>query len=83
MAVFWLIFPGILVAALLAFTLSIDDYVTTSFIAGPTVSFPLSVFGATREGVPPQVNVMGTLIFVGGVVLAVLYVLYRQRVSRS
>lgn len=80
---FPLIFPGILAAALLAFALSIDDYVTTSFVAGPTVTFPLWVFGATREGVPPQVNVMGTLIFAGGVLLAVLNVLYQRRVSRS
>jgi spermidine/putrescine transport system permease protein len=79
---FPLIFPGIMAAALLAFALSIDDYVTTSFVAGQTLTFPLWVFGATREGVPPQVNVMGTLVFAGGVGLALLNVLYQQRVSR-
>jgi len=61
---FPLIFPGILAASLLAFALSIDDFVITQFTAGQTVTFPLWVFGASRIGVPPQVNVMGTLIFV-------------------
>ncbi len=60
---FPLIFPGILAAALLAFALSIDDFVITQFTAGQTVTFPLWVFGASRIGVPPQVNVMGTIIF--------------------
>ena len=64
--------PGILAGALLSFTLSFDDYIITSFNAGSTVTFPLWVYGASRVGVPPQVNVMGTIIFVGGVLLAVL-----------
>jgi spermidine/putrescine transport system permease protein len=60
---FPLIFPGILAAALLAFALSIDDYVITSFVAGRSITFPLWVFGVSRLGVPPEVNVLGTLIF--------------------
>ena len=60
---FPLIFPGILAAALLAFALSIDDYVITLFVAGQTRTFPLWVYGASRFGVPPEVNVLGTLIF--------------------
>ena len=59
--------PGVMAGALLAFALSIDDYIITSFNAGNTVTFPLWVYGASRTGVPPQVNVMGTLIFVFGV----------------
>ena len=39
--------------------LSIDDYVITSFNAGQTQTFPLFIFGATRQGVPPEVNVLG------------------------
>lgn len=61
---FPLIFPGILAAALLAFALSIDDFVITQFTSGQTVTFPLWVYGASRVGVPPEVNVMGTIIFV-------------------
>ena len=60
---FPIIFPGILAAALLAFALSIDDYVITLFSAGRTSTFPLWVFGVSRLGIPPEVNVLGTLIF--------------------
>ncbi len=60
---FPLILPGIVSAALLAFALSIDDYVITLFSAGRTVTFPLWVFGVSRLGIPPEVNVLGTLIF--------------------
>jgi spermidine/putrescine transport system permease protein len=66
-----LIMPGVLSGALLAFALSIDDYIITSFNSGKTVTFPLYVFGASRTGVPPQVNVMGTLIFAFGVLAAI------------
>ncbi|HZS94716.1 MAG TPA: ABC transporter permease [Chloroflexota bacterium] len=77
-----LIFPGIMAGALLAFALSIDDFVTTYFVAGSVNTFPLWVYGATREGVPPQVNVMGTLIFAGGVLLALLNVAYQRRAAK-
>ena len=62
-----MIMPGVMSGALLAFALSIDDYIITSFNDGNTVTFPLWVYGASRTGVPPQVNVMGTLIFLFGV----------------
>jgi spermidine/putrescine transport system permease protein len=68
---FPLIFPGILAAALLAFAISVDDFVITQFTAGTTVTFPLWVYGASRIGVPPQVNVMGTIIF-GVAILGIL-----------
>jgi spermidine/putrescine transport system permease protein len=64
------IMPGVMSGALLAFALSIDDYIITSFNAGNTVTFPLWVYGSSRVGVPPQVNVMGTLIFAFGVLAA-------------
>jgi spermidine/putrescine transport system permease protein len=72
---FPLIAPGILAAGMLAFVLSIDDYVITRFNAGGTVTFPLWVVGASRIGVPPQVNVMGTLIFMLGVAYVIVSVL--------
>jgi spermidine/putrescine transport system permease protein len=74
-----LLAPGIIAGGLLAFALSIDDYVVTSFVAGQVETFPLWVFGATRIGVPPQVNVMGTLIFLGGVGIAVGNALLARR----
>jgi spermidine/putrescine transport system permease protein len=61
-----LIFPGVLAGALLAFSISIDDFVVTSFVSGSTQTFPLWVWSATRNGLPPQVDVLGTLIFVVG-----------------
>jgi spermidine/putrescine transport system permease protein len=75
-----LIFPGILAAALLAFALSIDDFIITSFVAGQLLTFPLWVYGAVKVGIPPQVFVMGTLIFAGGILLALTnVVLQRQK----
>jgi len=65
-----LILPGIFSAFLLSFALSIDDYIITSFVAGQTLTFPLWVAGAVKVGIPPQVFVMGTLIFVSGVLIA-------------
>jgi spermidine/putrescine transport system permease protein len=76
---FPLIFPAILAAAALAFALSIDDFVVTSFVAGRTITFPLWVYGASRFGVPPQVNVMGTLLFVIGVTLAGVAIAFQRR----
>jgi spermidine/putrescine transport system permease protein len=76
---FPLIFPGILAAALLAFALSIDDFVITQFTAGQTITFPLWVYGASRIGVPPQVNVMGTLIFVIALVGIALWIVLQRR----
>jgi ABC-type spermidine/putrescine transport system, permease component II len=67
-----MIFPGVLAGSLLAFALSIDDFVITNFTSGGTVTFPLWIWGSTRVGIPPQVNVMGTLIFAAGVLIAVL-----------
>jgi spermidine/putrescine transport system permease protein len=70
-----LIAPGILAAGLLAFALSIDDFVITYFNAGTVTTFPLFVWGAARVAVPPQINVIGTGIFaiaVGGMLVNVL-----------
>jgi spermidine/putrescine transport system permease protein len=64
-----LIMPGVIAGALLAFALSIDDYVITNFVAGSKLTFPLWVFGATRQGIPVQVNVMGTLLFTFGILV--------------
>jgi spermidine/putrescine transport system permease protein len=76
---FPLIFPGILAAALLAFALSIDDFIITSFVAGQTLTFPLWVYGAVKVGIPPQVFVMGTLIFITGIVFAIAGMLLQRR----
>jgi spermidine/putrescine transport system permease protein len=78
------IMPGVMAGALLAFALSIDDYIITSFNNGATQTFPLWVYGAfLRNGgaVPPQVNVMGTIIFAFGVLVAVAGAVNSRRKS--
>jgi spermidine/putrescine transport system permease protein len=68
-----MIMPGVLSGGLLVFALSIDDYIITSFNNGNTLTFPLWVYGAFQRNagsVPPQVNVMGTIIFGFGVLVA-------------
>jgi spermidine/putrescine transport system permease protein len=78
-----IIFPGVLAAALLAFALCLDDYVITSFVSGNIQTFPLWVYGATRLGVPPQVNVIGTFIFIAGALLAVVFASVRSWRNRQ
>lgn len=77
-----LIMPGILAAGLLAFALSIDDFVITYFNAGATITFPLFVWGAARVATPPQINVIGTAIFivaVTGMLATIVFQNYRSR----
>lgn len=76
-----LIMPGIVAAALLAFAMSIDDFIITEFVAGQTLTFPLWVYGAVKVGIPPQVFAMGTLIFIVGVVLALLNAIFQRRTA--
>ncbi len=76
-----LIAPGVVAGAMLAFALSIDDFVITSFVSGQEPTFPIWVYGSTRTGTPPQVNVMGTLLFMGGVMIALLSALVPKAVE--
>jgi len=77
-----LIAPAILAALLLCFAISIDDFVVTYFNSGSRVTFPLFVWGAARIGAPPQVNVIGTAIFV--VALGLMLVnIFLQRIRAA
>jgi spermidine/putrescine transport system permease protein len=78
-----LIAPAILAGFLLAFVLSLDDFVITNFTAGTTTTFPLWVFGAQRIGIPPQVNVLGTLLFAAGLLAAFTTALVQRRRPRT
>jgi spermidine/putrescine transport system permease protein len=78
---FPLILPGVIAAALLAFSLSIDDYVITAFTSGQTQTFPIYIYGSQLRGIPVQVNVIGTIIFVTAVALVVLSTLWQRRVA--
>ena len=77
-----ILMPGVVAGALLAFALSIDDFIITEFNAGTMQTFPLWVYGSSRVGTPPQVNVMGTLIFAFGVLLVVANALWLRRTRR-
>jgi spermidine/putrescine transport system permease protein len=79
---FPLILPAILAAGLLAFSLSIDDYVITSFTAGRTSTFPIFIWGSARVGVPVQVNVIGTAFFVIAVGFVAITTLFQARANR-
>ena len=73
-----LLMPGIIGAALLAFALSIDDFVISNFTSGTTVTFPLYIFGAAQRGIPVEVYSVATLLF-AVTVLAMIFVTWQQR----
>ena len=66
-----MIMPGVVAGAMLAFALSIDDFITTEFTSGSFVTYPLWIWSISRQGLPPQVNVMGSIVFAVGVLFAV------------
>jgi spermidine/putrescine transport system permease protein len=69
---FPLILPGITAAALLAFSLSIDDFVITNFVSGTTNTFPIWVYSIQRNALPVQINVVGSMVFLGAVGLVLV-----------
>lgn len=73
--------PGVVSAAVLAAALSIDDYVITSFNAGQTQTFPLFIFGATRQGVPAEVNVLATMLLLAILLLLGLNVVVQRMLA--
>ncbi|MFF4937050.1 ABC transporter permease [Micromonospora sp. NPDC000729] len=78
-----LVLPGIMAASLLAFSLSFDDFIITNFNAGTTVTFPMYVWGASQRGIPPQVNVIGTAMFVIALLLVGATSLRGRRARRA
>ena len=74
-----LIAPGIAAAAMLAFALSLDDFIITLFNAGTRVTYPLYVYGARRAAFPPQINVLATMILLGSLVLLGVTSLWQNR----
>jgi spermidine/putrescine transport system permease protein len=78
-----LIAPAILAALLLCFAISIDDFVVTYFNSGSRITFPLFVWGAARIGAPPQVNVIGTAIFLIAVTAMLANVIVQNRRLRT
>jgi spermidine/putrescine transport system permease protein len=65
--------PGVVAGALLAFTLSLDDFVITFFTSGPeTVTFPVKVYSLVRRGVSPEINAISTALIVITVIATIL-----------
>lgn len=65
-----LIMPGVIGGALLAFTLSFDDFVITFFVTGPGAStLPIEIYSMVKRGVTPEINALATLILLVSVVL--------------
>ena len=79
---FPLILPGILAAWLLSFALSIDDFIITFFNAGSLVTFPLQIFGASRVAIPPQINVLASMLLFASIALMVAGVIIESRRQR-
>ncbi|MCW2774883.1 MAG: transporter permease [Nocardioides sp.] len=78
-----LVFPGILGAALLSFSLSFDDFIITNLNAGNTTTFPMYVWGVAQRGVPMQVNVVGTVMFLISIAIVVGAELNRRRQEKA
>ncbi len=66
------IMPGVAGAFLLSVALSIDDYIITSFVAGPTITFPRRVFDSARIALPPQVHVLAAIIMLVAITIIVI-----------
>jgi len=79
-----LVAPGIAAGALLAFSLSFDDYIITNFNASPSsITFPMYVWGAAQRGTPVQINVIGTVMFLAALVLVATGQLVSNRRARA
>ncbi len=74
-----LIMPGVLGGSLLAFALSLDDFVISNFTSGREETFPLFIFGASQRGIPVEVNVIATILFAVTVAAMVLVVRQQRR----
>lgn len=75
-----LLMPGIIAGALLAFTLSIDDFVITFFTAGVgSTTLPLEIYGRVRRGITPDVNALSTVMLLASILLVLGSLLLQRR----
>jgi spermidine/putrescine transport system permease protein len=74
-----LVAPGIAAAALLAFSLSFDDFIITNFNSGTMTTFPKFIYVSAARGIPAQANVIGSAMFI----LALTIVIIGQFVGRK
>ena len=70
---FPLILPGIIAGALIAFTLSIDDFIISFFVAGPnSTTLPLYIYAMVKRGISPEINALSTCLMLATVSLVVI-----------
>jgi spermidine/putrescine transport system permease protein len=77
-----LVFPGILGAALLSFSLSFDDFIITNLNAGTTTTFPIFVWSSAQRQIPMQINVVGTVMFLIALLIVLGAEANRRRTER-
>jgi len=71
--------PGLIAAALLTFTLSLDDFVITFFTSGPnTVTFPVKIYSMVRFSITPEINAASTILIVLTLILTFLALRYQR-----
>ena len=75
--------PGIVAAAMLSFSLSFDDFVVSNFTAGQSVTFPLYIYGSKLKEFPPQLFVVGTIMFLVSFVLLIGSEVWRRQRLRA
>ena len=77
-----LVAPGIAAAALLAFSLSFDDFIITNFNSGTLITFPKFVYVSAARGIPAQANVIGSSMFFLALAIVVTAQLVNRRKAR-
>jgi spermidine/putrescine transport system permease protein len=87
-SVFWritfpLLLPGIMAAAMLSFALSFDDFIITQFNSGPETTFPKFVYTAAARGIPPEANVIGSLVFIVAIVIVMVVQVRASRKAKK
>ena len=71
------IMPGVVTGMIMAFTLSIDDFVISYFTSGTTQTLPIYIYSMTRKRISPEINALSTLLF-GTIIVLLLIVNFRQ-----
>ncbi|NLG92253.1 MAG: ABC transporter permease, partial [Clostridiales bacterium] len=69
--------PGVVTGMIMAFTLSIDDFVISYFTSGTTQTLPIFIYSMTRKRISPEINALSTLLF-GTIIVLLLIINFRQ-----
>ena len=64
------VYPGIIAGALIALTLSLDEFIVTNFIIGADQTLPIYIYNQLKFGITPEVNALATLMLLGTLAVA-------------